>query len=61
MKKWDDLVEETMTPEAIARSDARAKTLIAQIHREAAAKEEVKLNGNRHFTGEKTAVSLQYP
>ena len=61
MKKWDDLVEETMTPEAIARSDARAKALIAQIHREAATKEEAKLNNNRHFTDEKTAVSLQYP
>ena len=42
MKKWDDLVEETMTPEAIARSDARAKTMIAQIHRETAAKEEAR-------------------
>ena len=58
MKKWDDLVEETMTPEAIARSDVRAKTLIALIHRETAAKDEAMRKNNRHVTLEKSAVPL---
>ena len=61
MKKWDDLIEETMTPEAIARSDARAKTMIAQIHRETADKEEAKRKNDLHVVLEKPVVPLQFP
>ena len=61
MKKWDDLVEETMTPEAIVRSDARAKTMIAQIHDETAVKEEARRMNDRNVSHEKPSVPLQFP
>ena len=61
MKKWDDLVEETMTLEAIARSDARAKTMIAQINSKAATKEEARRINNRDVSHEEPAVPLQFP
>jgi len=60
MKKWDDLLEETMTPEAIIRSNARAEAMIAQIHNETATKQEKRrINRVRYVDhGKHTAVPL---
>jgi len=59
MKKWDDLVEETMTPEAIARSNACAEAMIAQIHKEAKEAAIKNINSTRHIDHEKhVAVSV---
>ena len=60
MKKWDDLVEETMTLEAISRSDARAKAIIAQIHSETAVKKEAKRTKHmRHIDhGKHTSLTI---
>ena len=56
MKKWDDLVKETMTQEAITRSDERAEAMIALIHNDATVKKEARHIRADH--GKRTAVPL---
>ena len=61
MKKWDDLVEETMTSEAIVRSDSRAEIMIAQIRSKASAKEEARRKNDRDASHDGSVVPLQFP